>query len=68
VTHFSPLSGQKDEPANYHTVTYDLTDDGQGGTHVTLSQDNNANSDEVENSTKTWAMMLSGLKDHVEGS
>src|SRR4051794_37901645 len=24
VTHFSPMSGQPDEPENYHTLTYDL--------------------------------------------
>ncbi len=66
VTHFSPLSGQKDEPANYHTLTYDLTDH-DGGTHLSLSQDNNASQDEAEHSKANWAAMLKGLKETVEG-
>lgn len=67
VTHFSPLSGQKDEPSNYHTVTYDLSKRGDT-THLSLSQDNNANADEVKNSTATWAAMLAGMKDFIENS
>jgi len=65
VTHFSPLSGQKDVPENYHTVTYDLQERGNR-THVTLQQDNNGSAEEAEHSTKNWEMMLDGLKKHVE--
>ena len=65
VTHFSPLSGQKDEPANYHTLTYTL--DGQGGgTHLSLSQDNNGSAEEAEHSRSNWEMMLTGIKKTVE--
>ena len=67
VTHFSPLSGQPDEPANYHTVSYELTER-DGGTHVFLSQDNNASDDEAKHSTDTWQSMLTGLKDVVESA
>jgi uncharacterized protein YndB with AHSA1/START domain len=65
VTHFSPLSGQRDEPSNYHTVTYDLTER-NGRTRVSLSQDNNASEDEASHSASTWKTMLDGLKDIVE--
>jgi uncharacterized protein YndB with AHSA1/START domain len=65
-THFSPMSGQPDEPDNYHTLTYTLE---QGGdqTTVVLTQDNNGSEAEAERSSKTWAAMLDGLKRTVEG-
>src|SRR5512138_2738530 len=40
-THWSPLSGVPDLPENYHTVTYQLSEK-DGGTEVTILQDNNA--------------------------
>jgi uncharacterized protein YndB with AHSA1/START domain len=66
VTHFSPLSGQPDQPENYHTLTYDLQERG-GTTQVRLSQDNNASEEEAEHSKGMWKMMLDGLKEAVEG-
>ena len=57
VSHFSPLSGKPDLPANYHTVTYDL-ELHDGRTHVVLTQDNNASDDEVRHSTANWESML----------
>ncbi len=65
VTHFSPLSGQPDEPENYHTVSYELRGSGNG-THVELSQDNNGSAEEAEHSAANWQMMLNGLKQHIE--
>ncbi|MCW5714374.1 MAG: SRPBCC domain-containing protein [Bauldia sp.] len=38
-SHFSPLAGAADEPANYHTVTFDLMPAGDA-TEVTLTQAN----------------------------
>lgn len=67
VTHFSPMSGQKDEPANYHTVTYELSGS-NGLTHVALSQDNNGTKEEAEHSMANWAAVLAGLKQTVEGT
>ncbi len=67
MTHFSPLSGQDDIPANYHTLTYEL-EQRADGTHVSLSQDNNANEEEAEHSRSNWQMMLTGLKEVVESS
>jgi uncharacterized protein YndB with AHSA1/START domain len=37
-THWSPLSGVPDTPENYHTVAYELSEQG-GRTEVTITQD-----------------------------
>lgn len=65
VTHFSPMSGQLDVPENYHTLTHVLEPQGDG-THITLSQDNNANDEEAAHSRDNWAAMLSSLKKVIE--
>ena len=64
-THFSPLTGQPDVPENYHTVTISLSGR-DAGTHVLLTQDNNASDDEREHTEQTWGMMLDGLKQFLE--
>jgi uncharacterized protein YndB with AHSA1/START domain len=66
VTHFSPMSGQDDVPENYHTLTYTLSERGDG-TRVELSQDNNGSDEEAEQATATWQQLLDALKKHVEG-
>jgi uncharacterized protein YndB with AHSA1/START domain len=64
-SHWSPLSGEPDEPANYHTVTIELTGEGDR-TRVILAQDNNANENARAHSEQNWAAMLGGLKKYVE--
>ncbi len=64
-SHFSPLSGVPDLPENYHTVTVELTRDGDQ-TRVSLAQDNNSNDEERLHSQQNWEMMLSALKKYVE--
>ena len=64
-SHFSPLSGLPDKPENYHTVTIELTTDGNQ-TYVSLAQDNNANEEEQIHSENNWKMMLTSLKQFVE--
>jgi uncharacterized protein YndB with AHSA1/START domain len=66
VTHFSPLSGLEDDPANYHTLTFTMTER-DAVTKVELSQDNNSSQDEADRSASNWASMLQGLKGVVEG-
>jgi uncharacterized protein YndB with AHSA1/START domain len=66
VTHFSPLTGREDVPANYHTLLYELRQYGDL-THLSLSQDNNASEEEAERARGNWEMMLGGLKEVVEG-
>ncbi len=64
-SHFSPLSGLADEPENYHTVTIELSPEGNQ-TKVVLTQDHNASEEERAHSEQNWAMMLAGLKKFVE--
>ena len=64
-SHFSPLSGVADVPENYHIVTIDLNED-DGKTHVSLTQDNNADEKTKEHSEKNWKMMLASLKELLE--
>ena len=64
-SHYSPLAGLPDKPENYHHVTIELQADGPL-THVTLSQDNNADEKAKAHSEKNWSMMLDGLKHYVE--
>jgi uncharacterized protein YndB with AHSA1/START domain len=66
-THFSPLSGLPDIAENYHTVTYELSSQGER-TLISLTQDNNATEQEREHSEKNWGMMLAALKQLVENS
>ena len=66
-THFSPLSGEEDKPENYHTVTIELTSEGNT-TNVTLSQDHNHSEESMKHSEKNWKMMLEGLKKVMEAN
>jgi uncharacterized protein YndB with AHSA1/START domain len=65
-THFSPLTGQEDKPENYHTIVYSLTDVNDGGTQLTLTQDNNGDQDEADRNGQTWSQLLEALKGYVE--
>jgi uncharacterized protein YndB with AHSA1/START domain len=65
VTHFSPLTGQEDKPENYHTVTYEIAEEG-ALTHLTLKQDNNPTDEAAAESRANWETILNGLKEVVE--
>lgn len=65
LTHFSPLSGLPDVPENYHTLRFEL-DEIDGGTRVTLDQDNNPTREAAEHSQANWAQMLRGVKTVAE--
>lgn len=64
-THYSPLTGRPDVPANYHTVTIELATDGPQ-TVVKLTQDNNESKFAQVHSEKNWVAMLASLKKLVE--
>jgi len=64
-SHFSPLSGLPDEPGNYHTVTIELSGEGNQ-TRVALTQDNNPTDEARVHSEKNWGMMLAALKKFLE--
>jgi uncharacterized protein YndB with AHSA1/START domain len=65
-SHFSPLSGRSDEPANYHTVTIELAERGER-TEVTLEQDNNRSEEARRHARENWEQVLTNLKEYVEG-
>ena len=59
---FQPLGGQPDAPENYHTLMYQLSQDGER-THLSLSQDN---ATAAERAGANWSTMLAAIKDLVE--
>ncbi len=65
MTHYSPMSGQPDEPESYHTLDYRLaaTD---AGTRLTLDQDGNESEEQAEQFSATWQAMLDQVKEYVE--
>jgi uncharacterized protein YndB with AHSA1/START domain len=66
TTHWSPMGGTADAPENYHTVTYELAEEG-GRTTLTLTQDNNATQAEADAmAEKNWGPVLQGLKATAE--
>ena len=65
VTHYSPMMGQPDEPENYHTLVYTLTEN-DGRTHLELTQDGCDDEEQAEQFSKNWQQMLDGLKTQVE--
>ena len=65
VTHYSPLSGLPDVPENYHVVTYTLSEAGDKTT-LTKTQENSRDQAEVDESEKTWKMILGSMKALLE--
>jgi len=66
VTHFSPLMGKTDEPENYHTLVYTLTET-EEATRVELTQDGCDSQEQVEQFSANWQQFLEGLKRVSEG-
>ncbi|MDQ0116959.1 uncharacterized protein YndB with AHSA1/START domain [Pseudarthrobacter defluvii] len=60
-THFSPLSGQEDKPENYHTLEWTLEDQ-DGGTKLSLSQDNNPSEEAAAHSKGMWDKLVADVK------
>ncbi len=66
TTYWSSMAGLPDRPENYKKVTYELKPE-NGGTLLTLTQDNNASLEDKAHSEQNWQMVLDGLKKLVEG-
>jgi len=64
-SHFSPLSGLPDKPESYHTVTIELSGEGNQ-TRVSLAQDNNPTEQARDHSENNWETMLTALKTFLE--
>jgi len=66
VTHWSPMGGSEDKPENYHTLTYELAEQGRG-TVLTLEQDNNPTQEAANTmAEQNWGPVLAGLKTAAE--
>ena len=65
TTHYRPLSGKADIPENYNVVTYELREAGSH-TRVLVTHGNNPDQAMVNESEKTWTMILGRLKTAVE--
>ncbi|UZX01627.1 ATPase [Arthrobacter sp. CDRTa11] len=64
-THYSALGGEEDRPENYHTLTWTL-EARDGGTLLTLSQDNNATEQAAQHSQGMWDMLVADVKEIAE--
>ena len=65
-TFWSSLEGLPDVPENYKTVHYELSPE-NGGTKLTITQDNNATQEEADHSEQNWNTVLGGMKKLLEG-
>ena len=65
-TFWSSLAGLPDVPENYKTVHYELSPE-NGGTKLTIIQDNNATQAEADHSEQNWNTVLGGMKKLLEG-
>jgi uncharacterized protein YndB with AHSA1/START domain len=65
-THWSSMGGSVDKPENYHTVTFELSEE-HGQTTLALTQSNNPSQEEADKMAEyNWGPVLQGLKDVVE--
>jgi uncharacterized protein YndB with AHSA1/START domain len=65
MSHYSPMTGEPDEPSSYHTLVYTLTTDGDG-TVVGLEQDGCDSEEQAAAFSTNWQGTLDGLKATVE--
>jgi uncharacterized protein YndB with AHSA1/START domain len=65
ISHYSPLTGLPDVPENYHVVEYRVEPMGEE-TLVSITQSNNKSEGEVEESARTWDLVLGNLKELLE--
>lgn len=63
--YLSSMSGMDDEPENYVTVTYRLSERNDT-TEITVTQDNIRDQKMKEHSEQNWEKVLLGLKDMLE--
>ena len=65
-TFWSSLAGLPDVPESYKTVHYELSPE-NGGTKLTITQDNNADQAEADHSAQNWNTVMDGMKKLLEG-
>jgi len=65
TTYWSSIGGKEDKPENYNNVIYEVKPE-NGGTRITISQDNIVNEAELEHMNKNWGMVLEAMKKLLE--
>lgn len=66
TSYWSGFSGKPDLPENYQTVSYILSP-AEGGTKLTITQDNVASEEGKKHSEDNWGMVLGSMKKLIEG-
>lgn len=67
MTHWSPMTGEPDLPANYHHVTYEIEPLGAGRSRLTLTHGNSPSQDAADAMIENgWRPMLAALKQVAE--
>ncbi len=64
-TYWSSMGGLPDAPENYNTLTYEL-ESVDGGTKLTLLQDNNSTEEKRDHSQRNWTLVLNKMKEILE--
>lgn len=64
-SYYSPSTGLPDSPENYQVITYELQEI-EGGTHLSITQENNRSEESRAQSEQNWQLVLDGLKKLVE--
>ncbi len=64
-TYWSSMSGKEDRPENYSKVTLELSPV-EGGTRLTVTQDNAGDEKSREHSEKNWSSVLETMKKLLE--
>ena len=65
-SYWSSMGGMEDKPENYMNITYDLVEK-DGGTTLTMTQDNIKDEKTKEHSAANWKSVLEQMKKIVEG-
>src|SRR5687768_10112920 len=65
TTYWSSIGGKEDKLENYNNVIYEVKPE-NGGTRITISQDNIVNEAELEHMNKNWGMVLEAMKKLLE--
>jgi uncharacterized protein YndB with AHSA1/START domain len=59
-------SGWEDKPENYNKITYQLKDEGNGHTKLTISQSNIPDQNTYDHCVENWKQVAEGLKKVAE--
>ena len=65
TTYWSSIGGKEDKPENYNNVIYEVKPE-NGGTLITILQDNIKDEKELEHMKQNWGMVLESMKTMLE--